>query len=117
MRKVEEKVLEHDEVVDVAAKALANVSGAQSYSGRFMFGDKCIGIVTEKEALTRSEIVEEVKYELDYRDALNVDNFNEVLQFIFRQERSDSFGLDTVIYFPQIPDTYVEKDYDEDYDE
>ncbi len=93
---------------DLAARALANVSGAQSYTGTYSWGENCVGIVTTKEARTRREIIDEVFYLLKEEDLLSVENFYEILRYIFEQEKTEAFSLDEVVlYFPSIPDTYV----------
>lgn len=62
------------------------------YSGRSMYGSRCVGIVTESNSL--SEIVALCDYLRDN----GVESCEEVLEII----REDNMGYDTIIYFPYL---------------
>lgn len=63
-----------------------------NYSGRYMYGKKCIGIITDRNML-------EVMLELaDYLHECGIEKASEELE----QVRWDNMGLDMVIYFPRI---------------
>lgn len=102
--------LSKNEVREFAAKVLSGINGAMSYSGRGMFGESCVGIVTDRPEVTRAEIVEDVAYYLSQEGIDDYESLVRVLSYIFRQERIDDYGMDVVIYFPDIPATYVEED-------
>lgn len=62
------------------------------YSGRYMFGKKCIGIVTDRNML---EFMIELS---DYLHECGVEKVSEELE----QVRWDNMGLEMVIYFPRL---------------
>ena len=75
------------------------------YSGRAMYGDQCLGIVTEDEASTFLILG------LELADA----NAQTLGTILLRSVRSDSMGRAVVVYFPKVsmPEGFSE-DEDED---
>ena len=72
----------------------------RSYSGRGMFGRQCLGI-TAKDALTVAvDLFDGLRYApLDEAD---LDAAHEDLAQALREARTDSMGMDVIVYFPDI---------------
>ena len=68
-----------------------------SYSGRGMYGEKCLSFTIEGNAAAKIGRV--------FADVLEViePEENEVASHAFRRMREDSLGRSTVLYFPGVP--------------
>lgn len=84
----------------------------ENYSGRGMYGDTCIGVVGDQDAL---EVFEQelakaatlAKYEdhhpTDYSDPEAViETFIEELHNVAASRRTDSMGMDAIWYYPRL---------------
>lgn len=79
---------------------------AQSYSGRYMYGDQCVGVSCGNVFTLIADLL----------DSVYQDEINDLIGTI-RNAKSNSLGLNMIVYFPQIK--YPENrndDYDEDDD-
>lgn len=63
----------------------------RSYSGRGMYGDSCLGIVTENVVATVANVLFRIEPD-NQCDFLNV----------FESARTDSMGMSDIIYFPTL---------------
>ena len=67
----------------------------KSYSGRYMYGSRCIGIYCEKPLLTLAELL-----------AYIVDNDEEMtgkdVLDILGEPKMDTMALDYILYFPEL---------------
>lgn len=83
----------------------------RTYSGRYMYGANCIGIVSSMSAATvMLKIALQIENDREYSLA-SVSHF-------FKNAREDSMGLDRIVYFPAISVTNSEfEDIEDDYDE
>lgn len=78
----------------------------RGYSGRGMYGKTCLGVVTENLAELIAALIE----------GTNDDERKEVAEAI-RTMQMDSFGRDTIVYFPKIQfqeDEFIEGEDEED---
>lgn len=67
---------------------------ARSYSGRAMYGEQCVALVTDDpEVYVGAQIVLSADDESEQQKAAQA----------MRGARTDSMGLSTVIYFPRFP--------------
>lgn len=64
----------------------------QGYSGRFMFGRQCVGIVVE------GDVFKQIVRLCDFLHENGVESVEEVLGRI----QMDSMGLDKIVYFPDL---------------
>lgn len=66
------------------------------YSGRFMYGDRCLGVSGDNALSIVIETIAEF--------ARNAETTDEVVDFVERlgNVRSDSLGLGQIVYFPSI---------------
>lgn len=75
-----------------------------AYSGRGMYGEKCIGFTTDREikdCVAIALILEEGNKDMDVRR-------------FFDYVKTDSMGRSTVVYFPEIPWPKDEEDDDDE---
>jgi hypothetical protein len=86
----------------------------RSYSGRFMYGKKCLGFVTDESAVKAvgSILVSLCQGASAVRAKEDVMDLAEILQGV----REDSMGLGTIVYFPDVPwhDSYETGDEEEE---
>ena len=77
-----------------------------AYSGRCMYGDRCVGIYTEENTM---EVIVRL---CDYLRDNGIDNAYDALEYIC----TDQLGMGMIIYFPNIEgeDDYDYDDYEED---
>lgn len=66
----------------------------ENYSGRFMFGRKCVGIVV-RQGYSYMEMI--IKLTMFLNDC-GVESFENEIEDV----RTDDLGLDTIVYFPKI---------------
>lgn len=64
------------------------------YSGRFMFGKKCVGIVVNREYSYMNMLIQLTRF-LEENDVDDVD-------LELSNPAIDEMGLDTIVYFPNI---------------
>lgn len=99
---------------EILAQSLEEASGGLAkimrYSGRFMYGKKCLAIDTDYPVETISGVV----YDL-MADATEASAELARLLAVKHDVRTDALGLGTVVYWPSIelPDDWVDPD-DED---
>lgn len=79
----------------------------RSYSGRGMYGKSCLAVEVDKQLGSfLADIIHELKNcvqaEEDNEEVPNLPEF-EAAEEAFRCMRSDSMGLGTVYYFPDVP--------------
>lgn len=74
-------------------EAARNVGKVRDYSGRGMYGKRCLAIEVSRGAAfaLAADLMEEV----------HEDNI-QALADLFRNARTDSLGLDEVVYFPEV---------------
>jgi len=90
----------------------------QSYSGRAMYGKECVGVRIRRDQSEFeffADLLETADSQSDGEDELS-DNVNEIAK-LMRRAKTDSFGLDTILYFPRIEwvdDSEDEEEYDDD---
>ena len=90
----------------------------QSYSGRFMYGRRCVGVVVPRGGMLRvgSDLVMAAVLTDDVQadDAVGI---AEAVSALMRDARTDSMGLDTIVYWPDMEwDGDAEADEDEEED-
>jgi len=82
-----------------------------SYSGRGMYGKKCLAVTISRDASLAGFVAKTMlSFISEYGDA---STGAEMLVNMFEQSKTDSMGLDTVLYFPSIkwnPDWDSEED-------
>ena len=76
------------------------------YSGRYMFGKYCIGIIIPKE-INIHGIVADIT-----AATFGDDDLLELVVSSFKQSKTDEMGRDTVIYFPHLPHPDPETEID-----
>lgn len=78
-------------------------SGGESYSGRGMYGKRCIGITTDSISDTLKEVKDNIEFygSDDEDDSDYADFFSDCMDHIFEFE-TDNMGLSTIIYWPNI---------------
>lgn len=64
----------------------------ENYSGRGMFGKKCIGIVVSNGHSYMNMMMELTRYLDNYADEIDLDTLEGM--------SVDSLGMDTIVYFP-----------------
>lgn len=83
-----------DEQVSTIEQALSDAGEIQPYSGRNMYGKRCLGIVTENATETMLILARSLM-EMDERDTLDM--------LVDTWHRQDSMGRSsTVVYFPNL---------------
>ena len=90
---------------EILFSAIKNIScidhEVRSYSGRFMFGKNCLGIVANS-PLFLADIINQIAEKFDLDDDLDKSDraelFSELLDY-----KTDSMGLSTIYYWPSIP--------------
>lgn len=82
-----------------------------SYSGRFMYGDTCLGFVVDRDTSLYGTIANLAASLAD--DGAPLDD----ITILFSGMRSDDLGLDTICYFPHVdaPESEAE-DRSDDHD-
>jgi hypothetical protein len=92
---------------------------ARSYSGRGMYGRQCVGAELERSMSAFTFALELTRAALD--SATSEDPAGEVYELIDQltqlRTSSDSMGLDTILYFPDVKWEKPEDDTDEDDEE
>ncbi len=76
----------------------------RKYSGRGMYGKECVGIITPSLAKFMAHVMQSLQYKLDSLE-FDPDSTDEVvgnLAQAFKHMRTDSMGLDTIVYFPNM---------------
>ena len=71
---------------------------ARSYSGRGMFGRECLGIVGK----TVADVTADLFDGLDALDLPDSDAAYREVSAALRASRTDSMGMDVIVYFPEI---------------
>lgn len=74
-------------------EAARNVSEVRDYSGRGMYGKRCLAI-----EVARGNVLE---LAADLMEEVHEDNI-QALADVFRNARTDSLGLDEIVYFPEV---------------
>jgi len=93
-----------DEQVSTIEQALSDAGEIQPYSGRSMYGKRCLGIVTVNATETMMILTRSLM-EMDETDTLDM--------LMDTWQKQDSMGRDsTVVYFPNL--LWDEGDTDED---
>jgi hypothetical protein len=69
-----------------------------SYSGRAMYGDRCLAFNISRDANPMGVVVQIVA---DFVSLFGDAELDELVS-VFEQSRTDSMGLDSVLYFPAI---------------
>lgn len=85
---------------------------ARSYSGRGMHSRGCLGVVLDRDTSLGDFIADVIEAIVDQEDE-SLDDITEA----FRGMATDSMGLGTVVYFPEVPYDSGDGDSDEDEDE
>ena len=73
------------------------------YSGRFMFGERCLGIVGSIETISR--FLQQLAFEAGRAAALNMEDDPSLVLYnamSLRGARQDSMGLSTIMYWPGV---------------
>lgn len=65
----------------------------RSYSGRGMYGQNCVGFVTDDSAMYAASCIMQMADNVNERDEL---------MGIFERSKSDNMGFSTVYYFPTL---------------
>jgi hypothetical protein len=92
-------------ITESDAKDIADMIEAElytDYSGRAMYGETCIGFVFDRYAETS-----ELDLAFAAADVLGLEEARDA----FTRSRSDSMGLDSIVYFPGLQ---LEKDEDDE---
>lgn len=74
------------------------------YSGRFMYGQQCLGMVCDDPVGAILDLIEQA-----VNDGDDMDELREIIATL-RNYRSDSLGLSTIVYWPSIIDTNPDPD-------
>lgn len=95
-------------IIEGAAEHLScegDASFYADYSGRCMYGAKCVGIVHDVSDLRVAYAIVQASLNanLDAYDALDV------LDTLARDARTDSMGRSTIIYFPDVEATDAQR--------
>ena len=73
----------------------------RSYSGRFMYGKKCLGIVANSQKFL-ADIINGIAAKFDLYDDLDKSDRAELFSALL-DYKTDSMGLSTIYYWPSIP--------------
>jgi hypothetical protein len=84
-----------------------------SYSGRGMYGEKCLAITISREA-SIAGVTAQIMYSFDYE--FKNDRLNDLVS-IFERSKTDDMGRDTVMYFPNIEWIWDDSNETEDEDD
>ncbi len=75
----------------------------ESYSGRGMYGKRCVGVTCENPVSTCIEIVQALAMssfnDADEFETVKFDEFCHLLSDV----KTDSMGMSTIVYWPNIP--------------
>ena len=90
----------------------------RSYSGRAMYGRRCVAVVVDRD-VTSERLIADLFLTLvcaKYGDYSEIDLEREVteLHTAVRRTRTDGMGLGTVVYWPEMPWPDNEDDSEED---
>jgi hypothetical protein len=72
---------------------------ARSYSGRFMYGSTCVGVTLERDQSVVNFVLDVIEAASSFDEEDDMENLTQAL----RNPRSDSMGLGTIIYWPELP--------------
>lgn len=93
----------HATNVEMLAELLSGTElRAREYSGRFMYGKKCLGIELdqgESSLSLASTLLSEAAHNLE---GPSLEEGILILSEMFSDAREDSLGLGTIVYFPKI---------------
>lgn len=105
---------------DVSSKDIAKIiyrafsdsdCRVRMYSGRYMYGANCIGIVSSMSAAT---VMLKIALQIENDRECSLDS----VSHFFEDAREDSMGMDRIVYFPAISITNSElEDIEDDYNE
>lgn len=73
----------------------------RSYSGRGMFGRKCVGVVTEQ-GMSPFKIAADIALHLVSSSGSHSSAEEKLHELTELNVKQDSMGLDTIIYFPDV---------------
>lgn len=87
-------------------KELAEEAGftVQSYSGRYMYGKECVGIVAENMAAVIPKLMgtAAITWSHEGMSVVELGDRVDSLAELMAEVRLDSMGLDTVLYWPSV---------------
>ena len=87
------------QTIEYFKEILDNVNETYSYSGRAMYGDKCLAVSISRDASIAGFVADVMlTFVNEYGDSRE----GETLVSIFERSKTDSMGLDTVLYFPTV---------------
>ncbi|WP_336881445.1 hypothetical protein [Rhodococcus globerulus] len=94
------------EVHAAACEIASDFEGVRSYSGRNMFGTKCIAVVGER-FVVATEFMFDLSVKLvEQRNSAGVDvdlwDVRDLMVNMAHNMRTDSMGLDTIFYWPHL---------------
>ena len=72
------------------------------YSGRGMFGEKCLGIVGSDTTTVIYKIMEAIMNEYCDEKETQLELFHELAEMLSDGSKQDSMGLQHIIYFPSV---------------
>lgn len=72
------------------------------YSGRGMFGEKCLGIVGSDTATVIYKIMDAIMDEYGDEKDTQLELFHELAEMLSNGSKQDSMGLQRIIYFPSV---------------
>ena len=104
----------HSEVIELIAKAAKtaheqmweDISPYYGYSGRAMYGRRCFGITCERPVSLMGQIISTIlEFNLhESADRYQLEEMISDITEVFMSARTDSLGLQTIVYFPDAPD-------------
>jgi hypothetical protein len=103
--------METNQLICEAIKSLSDdgaLSPYPEYSGRCMYGRKCLGVTTDNPTAAVAYIIGQVLTNLrdipeeDMPNELLIDCMDRVIAHLGMGSRTDSMGLDSILYWPDI---------------
>lgn len=72
------------------------------YSGRGMYGETCVGFVTNNPIRDITNLCLNVNEEAEHYFKAESDEFIDMVRKVLPSAKTDSMGLKTVVYFPNV---------------
>lgn len=82
------------ELLDVISIVTDEENVVTDYSGRGMYGERCLGIVTPNSMELIASILEEINFQKDSKSL--IDEFSQMI----RNCKIDNMGYNYILYFP-----------------
>jgi hypothetical protein len=84
----------------------------ESYSGRYMYGQKCLGIRCDNPIILFVELIKELINTITVKEVIvndecffheSIVNDFQVILDLLKDLKTDDIGMQTILYFPNLP--------------